>query len=279
MRPSLQPVPYRRWIPSAILLLLLSWLNPITAEPLAQAGFPAPGTPPSQLAADPLVSEGLAAEARFDSKAALAAFLKADAAHPDNAFILRKISRQYSDLTIDTKDLAEKKRLCIESLEYGQRAVKLEPDNAVNVLSLAICYGKLGLYSDVRTRIEYSRLVRENAERALQLNPAYDYAHHVLGRWHYEVASLGTGKRMLVKLIYGGLPPASTAEAIRHLQRAVELSPQLPSHRVELGFALLADGQQDAAREMFEAALNMRAEEKHDAEAFSRARAALAKLK
>ena len=223
--------------------------------------------------------DGLAAEARFDSKTALASFLQADAAHPNNAFILRKISRQYSDLTIDTNDVAEKKRLCIESLEYGKRAVELQPDNAVNVLSLAICYGKLGLYSDVRTRIEYSRLVRDNAERALKLNPDYDYAHHVLGRWHYEVASLGAAKRMLVKLIYGGLPPASTAEAIRHLQRAVELSPQLPSHRVELGFALLADGQQDAAREMFEQALKMRVQEKHEAEALGRARAALAKLK
>jgi len=279
MRLSLQPAAYRRSILSAIILLLLSCLNGIAAESIAQAGAPAPGAPPSQIAADPSVRDGLAAEARFDSKAALAAFLQADAAHPNNAFILRKISRQYSDRTIDTNDVAEKKRLCIESLEYGKRAVELQPDNAVNVLSLAICYGKLGLYSDVRTRIEYSRLVRDNAERALKLNPDYDYAHHVLGRWHYEVASLGAGKRMLVKLIYGGLPPASTAEAIRHLQRAVELSPHLLSHRVELGFALLADGQQNAAREMFEQALKMRVQEKHETEALTRAREALAKLK
>lgn len=230
------------------------------------------------IAGDPIVRDGLAAEARFDSKAALNAFLRADAVHPNNAFILEKISRQYSDLTIDTPDLAEKKRLCTDALAYALRAVELQPENPVALLSLAICYGKLGQYSNVRTRIEYSRLVLRYAEHALSLNPDDDYAHHVLGRWHYEVASLGAGTRILVKLIYGGLPPASTTEAIRHLRRAVELSPARPSHHIELGFALLADGQREAARRTWEHALTLPVAEKHDEEARARARAALAQL-
>ena len=107
----------------------------------------------------------------------------------------------------------------------------------------------------------------------------YDYAHHVLGRWHYEVATLGSGTRFLVKLIYGALPPASTAEAVRHLQRAVELSPTLPSHRVELGFALLADDQRAAAKAAFEQALALPIREKYDTEARHRATEALQKLR
>lgn len=236
------------------------------------------GLPPS-LAADPLIREGLADESHFDSKAALAAFQRADASHPNNAFIIQKISRQYSDLTADAKDTAERKKLCEQALAFGQRAVELEPDNAVNQLSLAICYGKLGLYSDIRTRIEYSRFVRQYAERALELNPNYDYAHHVLGRWHYEVASLSVGTRFLVKLIYGGLPSASTHEAIRHLRRAVELSPTLPAHQIELGLALMADGQRDAARTTLEHALTLPIKEKHDQEARARAAEALKKLR
>ena len=228
--------------------------------------------------ATPVLQQALAAEARGDTRTALALFRQADALQPDDAFILQKISRQYSDATGETTDVAEKQRLCREALAYAQRAVALQPASAVNVLSLAICYGKLGLYSDTRTKIEYSRHVKEYAEQALVLDPNYDYAHHVLGRWNYEVASLGLGTRFIVRLIYGGLPPASTAEAVRQLQRAVELSPRLPSHRVELGFALLADGQPEAARLMFEQALALPRVEKHDDEAFARARAALSKL-
>jgi Flp pilus assembly protein TadD len=229
--------------------------------------------------ADALVQQALAAEARFDTSAALVLFQQADALRPNDAVILQKISREYSDSTADTPDVAEKRRRCTEALAYARRAAALQPHNAVNVLSLAICYGKLGLYSDTRTKIEYSRLVKQYAEEALALDPDYDYAHHVLGRWNYEVASLGLGTRLLVRVIYGGLPDASTAEAVRQLRRATELSPRLPAHRVELGFALLADGQRAAARQAFEQALAMPKVEKYDEEARHRARAALEKLR
>ena len=243
---------------------------------LPAAAYPAT---PAAPAPDALLRDALAAEARFDSKTALDFFLKADATRPNDQFILQKIARQYSDLSFDTKDSTEQKRLCTEALAFAQRSVALDPQNAVNVLSLAICYGKLGALSDTRTKIEYSRHVREHAERALALDPRYDYAHHVLGRWHYEVATLGVATRFIVKLIYGGLPKASTAEAVRLLTRATELSPQLPSHRVELGFALLADGQRDAAKKTFEQALALPKREKYDDEAHARARAALEKLR
>jgi len=229
--------------------------------------------------ADTLVQQALAAEARFDTSAALVLFQQADALRPNDAVILQKISREYSDSTADTPDVAEKRRRCTEALAYARRAAALQPHNAVNVLSLAICYGKLGLYSDTRTKIEYSRLVKQYAEEALALDPDYDYAHHVLGRWNYEVASLGLGTRLLVRVIYGGLPDASTAEAVRQLRRATELSPRLPAHRVELGFALLADGQRAAARQAFEQALAMPKVEKYDEEARHRARAALERLR
>lgn len=227
---------------------------------------------------DTLLRDALAAEARFDSRAALDLFQRADAARPGDAFIQQKLSRQFSDLTLDTADLAEKKRLCTESLAHARRAVELQPADAVNVLSVAICYGKLATYADTRMKIEYSRHVKEHAERALTLDPAYDYAHHVIGRWHYEVATLGTATRFFIRLIYGGLPDASTAEAVRRLRRATELSPQLPAHRVELGFALLADGQREPARLAFEHALALPKREKYDDEAWLRARVALKKL-
>ncbi len=228
---------------------------------------------------DALLRDALAAEARFDSKTALDLFLKADAARPNDPVILQKLSRQYSDLTLDTPDVAEKKRLCNEALAAAQRAFALRPDDPVNVLSVAICYGKLATYAETRTKLEYSRHVKEYAERALKLDPRYDYACHVLGRWHYEVATLGAATRFIVKLIYGGLPNASTAEAVRLLRRATELSPQLPSHHVELGFALLADGQRDAAKSAFEQALALPKQEKYDDEARARARAALEKIR
>ncbi len=228
---------------------------------------------------DDVLKSALAAEARWDTPTALQLFRQADALHPNDAMILQKVSKQYSDATSDTTNPVEKQKLSAEALAYAQRAVALEPKNPVNILSVAICYGKLATFSDTRTKLEYSRHVKEYAEEALALKPDYDYAHHLLGRWHYEVATLGVGPRFLVKIIYGGLPAASTAEAVHQLRRATELAPEKPAHRVELGLALLADGQRELARQTLEQALAMPKCEKYDNEAFARARAGLEKLR
>lgn len=227
--------------------------------------------------AETLVQSALAAEQAHDTARALELFLAADAVRPNDAFILQKISRQYSDSTIDTPDFAEKKRRIEQALIYSQRSFELEPGNAVYALSVAICHGKLGLYSNTRARVENARLVKFYAERALELDPAYDWACHVLGRWHYEVAGLGLTQRWLVRLVFGGLPGASTTQAVTLLQRAVALAPTNPGHQIELGFAYQANGQPDLARQAWTAGLALPSLEKHDDEAKRRAREALTK--
>lgn len=228
---------------------------------------------------DTLVSQALAAEAHFDAKTALGLFLQAAAARPNDPFILEKISRQYSDSIIDTADPGEKKRRAEKAVAYAQRAVALEPKSAVNLTSLAVSYGKLSLHSSPRARIAYSRLVKDYAERALALDPNYDWAYHVLGRWNYEVASLAAPERFFAEVVYGGLPPASTARAVSLLRRAVVLAPQIPAHHVELGFAYLADQQPRLARAEFEQAIRLPLREKYDMEEKSRAQTALGKLR
>jgi tetratricopeptide (TPR) repeat protein len=248
--------------PLSFLLLALG------AVPLGAAG----GAP-----AD-LVQAALQAEARLDSRTALELFLEADRAQPGDAATLQKIAQQYSDLIVDLRDDAEKKRYAQIALGFAERAVALDPKNAVHVLSLAVCHGKLAVYSDSRMKIEYSRLVKHEAERAIALNADYAWAHHVLGRWHCEVAALSGAKKWFVRAIYGGLPAASAADGVRELRRAVELEPDELAHRLELGFAYLAAGEQDQARSEFSLGLAMPSRRKHDDAAKDRARSALEKL-
>jgi tetratricopeptide (TPR) repeat protein len=228
--------------------------------------------------AESFIRAGLAAEARLDPRASLEHFRAADAARPNDPFILQKISRQLSDQTPAAPSLDEKAELARQALAYAQRAVAADPNSAVNVLSLAICYGKLGLYGDTRTRVEYSRLVHQYAEAALALNPDYDWAHHVLGRWHLEVTELGATKRFVVRLVYGGLPRASLDEAVSHLERAVALAPGTIAHHLELGLAYLAQGRRAEGLAELEPALRQPLQGVHDVEAKARAQRALAKL-
>lgn len=225
-----------------------------------------------------LLDEARRAERARDPGRALLLYLDAERERPQDAFVLQKIAQQYSDLVVAQPTNEAKKRFAQNALGYAQRAVDLDPQNPVNVLSLAICHGKIAVYSDNRAKVKYSRLVKAEAERALALAPDYAWAHHVLGRWHHEVAALSGSERFFVRLFYGGLPDASGAEAIAHLQRAVELEADELNHHLELGFAYAAAGRMQEARASWTHGLAMPERSVHDAPAKKRAEEALARL-
>ena len=219
----------------------------------------------------------LAAEANWNSPIALELFLAADRAKPDDPYILQKIAQQYADLIADQLTNDTRQNFAQAALAYAQRATALDA-NAINVLSVAVAYGSLAAYSDTGKKIQYSRLVRSEAERALRLDPDYAWAHHVLGRWHYEIASLGISARLLVRLLYGGLPAASFEESQRHLSRAIALEPKALAHPLELGFAYAAAGQLARAKIEWQRGLTMPALKKYDQPAKLRAQSALEAL-
>ncbi|AOS43912.1 hypothetical protein Verru16b_00970 [Lacunisphaera limnophila] len=223
------------------------------------------------------LDEALAAEARLDSARALTLFQQAAAGQPDDAFLLYKIAKQYSDQVPDQTTDEAKIDYARRALGYAQRAFALEPTNAVYALSLAICHGHLAASSDVRTRVEMSRLIKEDAERALRLDPDYAWAHHVLGRWHYEIASLGPTARFFARLFYGGIPTASVDEGIIHLRRATALEPTELNHWIYLGFAYAAADRTAESRAAWERGLALPDRSKHDGVAKRRAREALAR--
>lgn len=248
------------------MLLRLLFLLGLTVAPLPAADLRT------------LLDEAAAAEARLDPAGALELFLQADARKPNDAFILYKIARQYSDQVPQQTSDATRRDFATRALAYARRASALEPANAVYALSLAICHGHLAVAGDVRTKVEMSRLVKEDAERALTLDPDYAWAHHILGRWHYEVASLGATARFFIRLFYGGIPAASVNEGIAHLRRATELEPTELNHWIYLGFAYAAADQIRDARAAWERGLALPDRSTHDSGAKRRARAALERL-
>jgi tetratricopeptide (TPR) repeat protein len=235
--------------------------------------------PPGGPRFEDLIRQGEAAEAQFNPDGALRFYLQAYAIRPRDPGTLLRIAKQYSDSTLAISDRDESRRRIGKALEYAQRASELDPQSPVALLSEAICYGKLGEYGDTREKIEYARLVKEYADRALAADPEYAYAHHVLGQWEYEVAKLGRTKRLLVALVFGGLPEASTQGSVRHLERAVQLEPNTASHRLALGYAYLANGEAARARESFEQVLAMPCREIYDADCHAQAKRAIARLR
>jgi tetratricopeptide (TPR) repeat protein len=225
-----------------------------------------------------LVRQGDAFDEKLDNARALELYLQADRLKPNDPETLWRIARQYALLMNDAKSDEQQQEAGEKALEYAKRGVALNPAHAKSVLSVAICYGRLIRFVGARTKVEYSRLVKEHAEKALELDPTDSYAWHVLGAWNYELAQMGAFTRTFVKVVYGGIPEASNEEAERLFRKAVELAPQRVSHRVELGRTYAALGRKEQARDELRRALSLPNREKDDAESKQRASKTLGAL-
>lgn len=219
-----------------------------------------------------LLVQGDTEEREHHTRAALSTFRAAEQIEPRNIGVLLRISKQYSDLIADTKPDAVAQSVAQKALDYAQRAVAIDPRSAKAHLSLAVSYGKLTDFVNNRAKVEYSRLVREETLRSIELDPSDDFAWHVLGRWHQGVANVSGVLKALAKVAYGGLPPASNEEAVRCMKRAIELAPQRLIHHSELARIYKTMRKPELAAREWQTILDLAVQDKGDEKDLAEAR-------
>lgn len=185
------------------------------------------------------------AERRGDLDAAASLLNQAARAETNNAPNLCALARCYCRLAFLTNAAAVQKSLLQRALACSLQAVKVASNNAEAHACVAVSYAKSCAYADLKTQLAYSRLFKDEAERAIALDPKQDIAYYLLGRWNYAIANAGLLSRAYVRLIYGGLPKASNEEAIKCYKKAIELAPRRIIHHAGLAMAYAAAGQRD----------------------------------
>jgi tetratricopeptide (TPR) repeat protein len=203
---------------------------------------------------------------------ALAGYLEAEKKAPEDLAILTQIAKQWGDYTAKLDNEGQRHDAAEKSLKYSRKALRLAPESAQANLSMAISHGKRVEFLGNREKIEASREVKKFAEKALRLDPESDYAHHLLGRWHQNVAGMGGATRAIAKLIYGGIPAGSYQEARDHFKKARELRPDRLIHQIEYGRTLMMMGQKAKGRAAIKKGLAMPNTEADDAAAKERGR-------
>ena len=221
------------------------------------------------------IEQGDSFDRQFKSAEALAAYQKALAAKPDDADLLRKISKQYVEMVLDAPSKKEKLRLAQLGYDTALQAKKLAPNDPEVRVTVAIAAGRLAFYSEPRRRLELSSVVRSESAQSVKLDPRFALGWHVLGRWNYEIANLNPLLRVVAEAVYGKMPPASNDEAIRALQKAVELEPNNALFHAELGRAHLAAGNKAEAKRELQKSLTLPRRSRDDAGAQDRAKQAL----
>jgi tetratricopeptide (TPR) repeat protein len=247
-----------------LLLLLFVFLGTVASAPAQEQTFVQ------------LLRSTRTYDERNENQRALDILREAEKMRPDDPDLLQLIAKQLSQLVSDAPNRREKLALARESVSYAERAVKARPKSAEARLSLAICQGRQAQFEGPGKKIELSKALKNETEAALRLDPNNDYALHVLGRWHFEMATLNPGLRIFAETIYGRFPEASIDQAVKYFEKALAVGPPRVVHHIELGRAYIAVGRTEEGKKQIEKGLRLPSREKDDEETKARGRTALA---
>ena len=131
-------------------------------------------------------------------------------------------------------DEAKQQACYLEAIERAEAAIEILPDDPNSHYFHAF---NLGRYSQSISIIKalsqgIGGKIQSSLQAALELQPEHAEAHTALGMYHAEIINK-VGK-MLGKMTYG----ASAAKALKHFDRALELTPGSPIAHIEYGNGL-----------------------------------------
>jgi tetratricopeptide (TPR) repeat protein len=185
-----------------------------------------------------LIAEGNRLEFVPDEKAAFKKFKEVLKLNPTNIYALNKCSELCSRIgqreTVNTKLRGEYYQA---AKIYAESALKVDPKNSEANCVMAIALGRSSMSKSGRDKIENAKEVKKYVDAAIAGDAKNFKAWHVLGRWQYEISNLNNLERGLVKLFYGGLPPATLKQSIASFEKARALRPEFLLNYYEMAKA------------------------------------------
>src|SRR4030065_2486345 len=200
-----------------------------------------------------LIQEGDKYNTEFNHQKSLETYQKADKLSPANWELLWRISRAIVDIANKMPEATDEQKEAKfdkykKSFAYADSAVRLAPDQSVTYLRRAIVNGRIALFQGVFSAIGTVGDVKEDCERAIQLNNGGNYvqalSHYVLGRTHAKVCEKSYLLRLPLGLGWGDMEVA-----IRELQNAIKLKPNFRMFHLELAKAYIEEDEYEFANE------------------------------
>lgn len=141
---------------------------------------------------------------------------------------------------------------------YAEAALKVSPTNSEANCVMAMSLGHLSMSKSNKEKIHTAKDLKKYIDLSLKDNPNNYKAWHVLGRWHYEISNLNVFEKAAVKILFGGLPPASIKQSIAAFEKAHAITKTgFVLNCLELARAYKKNGDKDKAIKILEYMLTM----------------------
>jgi len=139
--------------------------------------------------------------------------------------------------------------------EYARQCIAMDSTVAEGHTWLAAALGNIALFVGGKTKIRLANEIKRELDRALALRDDDDVTWSILGSFYYSVGSVSWFERQLAGIFLASVPQGGFEESERAFKRAIELAPESPRHRFELGKMYLDWGREEEGYRLFESAV------------------------
>lgn len=225
---------------------------------------------------------------KFDNKNAVLQYEKAYHLAPGNYEVLLKLTSACNDLGEEYVELSrrnkesnyreEAKKYIDKALRYAELFHKKFPDSAEVYSYLALSYGNLAMFRGSKEKIKLAHLVKDNAEKAIEMDPNNFIAHVILGIYNREVGNLNFFERLFANTFFGDVPDGSFEESIKMFNKALKIIPNSIVPAFQLSRTYRYMGEEEKEKELLKKVLTYKIRNFRDKFAIDKAKRRLEQL-
>ena len=178
--------------------------------------------------------------------------------HSNNIEVMCRMAGSTFIKAQNEQNLKKQKNLFYRGFNYAKEALKSDSLNGYANFWYAAYIGRIGEIEGIKQAILNSYHVKKYGLRAIEfISKPYDPVHHMMGRWHYELADLNEFERIFASLIYEKPPKGSYDKAIFFFSTAIKIKPHEIRNHYWLAKTYKAIGKHLLAKKEFEIVISL----------------------
>lgn len=204
-----------------------------------------------------LFEEGKAFERQYNTAQAILKYEDAIKTNPYQIAVLTRLVEIYCSGLDETKDEKGNKIQLNKVKELLLLAKAIDSTQADYYYLNALYLGKLIEVSPVKEKAQFTKEIKSLLDEALTKDPNHVKSLYTLAKWNEEVSGLNPAVKAAMKVVFGGLPPASRDQALDLHQKARKLNSGFLANNYDLALLLKKTNKPSQAIEILEAQMKL----------------------
>ncbi len=169
-----------------------------------------------------------------------------------------RVARLYCNIgdVLSKKDSI--KAMYDRAFKHAEKAINIDSTRYEGYLWKAAAAGDKALFLGGKKKVEFAFIVKNNAEKAIEIKPDCAYGYFILGEYQREAATLGALLRRVAKTLFGKVPEGSLDSSRILLTKAISLDTTEVKFFVGRGKTYKAMKKYALARKDFKRALTIK---------------------